>query len=132
MRKEVGAASKKGTQKPGTPNQVAQMLCVPRTICTVRGSLSAIGTWQKWTPPGRKASRWQSLVTWQRRQRFLSPEEFERRQAYEGCECHRSIYIYLSDGRKNFFADAHASSIHGLPVEEGRALLQELTACATG
>jgi alpha-ketoglutarate-dependent 2,4-dichlorophenoxyacetate dioxygenase len=35
------------------------------------------------------------------------------------------------NGRKNFFAGAHASYIRGLPVEEGRALLQELTAFAT-
>jgi alpha-ketoglutarate-dependent 2,4-dichlorophenoxyacetate dioxygenase len=34
-------------------------------------------------------------------------------------------------GRKNFFAGAHASYIRGLPVEEGRTLLQELTAFAT-
>jgi alpha-ketoglutarate-dependent 2,4-dichlorophenoxyacetate dioxygenase len=35
------------------------------------------------------------------------------------------------NGCKNFFAGAHASYIRGLPVEEGRALLQELTAFAT-
>src|SRR4029453_4030265 len=35
------------------------------------------------------------------------------------------------NGRKNFFAGAHASYIRGLPVEEGRALLHELTAFAT-
>jgi alpha-ketoglutarate-dependent 2,4-dichlorophenoxyacetate dioxygenase len=34
-------------------------------------------------------------------------------------------------GRKNFFAGAHASYIRGLPVAEGRQLLQELTAFAT-
>jgi alpha-ketoglutarate-dependent 2,4-dichlorophenoxyacetate dioxygenase len=33
--------------------------------------------------------------------------------------------------RKNFFAGAHASYIRSLPVEAGRALLQELTAFAT-
>jgi len=36
-----------------------------------------------------------------------------------------------ANGRKNFYAGAHASYIRGLPVEEGRALLQELTAWAT-
>ena len=35
------------------------------------------------------------------------------------------------NGRKNFFAGAHASYIRGMPLAEGRALLQELTACAT-
>ena len=35
------------------------------------------------------------------------------------------------NGHKNFFAGAHASYIRGLPVEEGRALLKELTAVAT-
>ncbi len=35
------------------------------------------------------------------------------------------------NGHKNFFTGAHASSIRGLPVEAGRALLQELTAVAT-
>jgi alpha-ketoglutarate-dependent 2,4-dichlorophenoxyacetate dioxygenase len=35
------------------------------------------------------------------------------------------------NGRKNFFAGAHAAYIRGLSVEEGRALLQELTAIAT-
>jgi alpha-ketoglutarate-dependent 2,4-dichlorophenoxyacetate dioxygenase len=35
------------------------------------------------------------------------------------------------NGRKNVFAGAHASYIRGLPVEEGRALLKELTAFAT-
>lgn len=36
-----------------------------------------------------------------------------------------------ANGCKNFFAGAHASYIRGLPVEEGRALLKELTAFAT-
>jgi alpha-ketoglutarate-dependent 2,4-dichlorophenoxyacetate dioxygenase len=36
-----------------------------------------------------------------------------------------------ANGRKNFFAGAHASYVRGLPVEEGRALLRELTAWAT-
>ena len=36
-----------------------------------------------------------------------------------------------ANGCKNFFAGAHASHIRGLPVEEGRALLQDLTALAT-
>jgi alpha-ketoglutarate-dependent 2,4-dichlorophenoxyacetate dioxygenase len=35
------------------------------------------------------------------------------------------------NGRKNFFAGAHASYIRGMPVAKGRALLQELTAFAT-
>src|SRR4029453_13692128 len=34
------------------------------------------------------------------------------------------------NGRKNFFAGAHASYIRGLPVEEGRALLQGLRSFA--
>ena len=36
-----------------------------------------------------------------------------------------------ANGRKNFYAGAHASHIHGLPVEAGRALLRELTSIAT-
>ena len=36
-----------------------------------------------------------------------------------------------ANGRKNFYAGAHASHIRGLPLEEGRALLRELTAIAT-
>jgi alpha-ketoglutarate-dependent 2,4-dichlorophenoxyacetate dioxygenase len=36
-----------------------------------------------------------------------------------------------ANGRKNFYAGAHASHIRGIPVEEGRALLRELTAMAT-
>lgn len=35
------------------------------------------------------------------------------------------------NGRKNFFAGAHASYIRGMPVDAGRALLRELTAFAT-
>lgn len=35
------------------------------------------------------------------------------------------------NGRKNFFAGAHASYIRGMPIAIGRALLQELTAFAT-
>jgi len=35
------------------------------------------------------------------------------------------------NGRKNLYLGAHASHILGLPVEEGRALLQELTEFAT-
>jgi alpha-ketoglutarate-dependent 2,4-dichlorophenoxyacetate dioxygenase len=34
-------------------------------------------------------------------------------------------------GRKNFYAGAHASYIRGMPVEEGRKLLQDLTGFAT-
>ncbi len=33
-----------------------------------------------------------------------------------------------ANGRKNFYTGAHASCIRGLPVEEGRALLKQLTA----
>ena len=36
-----------------------------------------------------------------------------------------------ANGRKNFYAGAHASHIRGMPVEAGRALLRELTAIAT-
>ncbi len=36
-----------------------------------------------------------------------------------------------ANGRKNFYAGAHASHIRGMPVEEGRILLKELTALAT-
>lgn len=35
-----------------------------------------------------------------------------------------------ANGRKNYFAGAHASHIRGWPVEEGRALLRELTTIA--
>ena len=36
-----------------------------------------------------------------------------------------------ANGRKNFYAGAHASHVRGMPLEEGRALLRELTAIAT-
>ena len=36
-----------------------------------------------------------------------------------------------ANGRKNFYAGAHASHIRDMPVEEGRALLRTLTAMAT-
>ena len=36
-----------------------------------------------------------------------------------------------ANGRKNFYAGAHASHIRGMPLEEGRALLGELTTIAT-
>lgn len=36
-----------------------------------------------------------------------------------------------ANGRKNFYAGAHASHIRGMPVDEGRALLQEPTSTAT-
>ncbi len=36
-----------------------------------------------------------------------------------------------ANGRKNFYAGAHASHIQGMPVEAGRALLVELTTMAT-
>ncbi len=36
-----------------------------------------------------------------------------------------------ANGRRNFYAGAHASHVRGMPLEEGRALLRELTALAT-
>ena len=36
-----------------------------------------------------------------------------------------------ANGRKNFYAGAHASHIRGMPFEEGRTLLKELTTIAT-
>ena len=36
-----------------------------------------------------------------------------------------------ANGRRNFYAGAHASHIRGMPLEAGRALLRELTALAT-
>ena len=36
-----------------------------------------------------------------------------------------------ANGRRNFYAGAHASHVRGMPLEEGRALLRELTAIAT-
>ena len=41
---------------------------------------------------------------------------------------HAVVRINPANGRKNFYAGAHASHIRGWPVEEGRALLRELTA----
>ena len=41
---------------------------------------------------------------------------------------HAVVRINPVNGRKNFYAGAHASHIRGWPVEEGRALLRELTA----
>ncbi len=41
------------------------------------------------------------------------------------------VRINPMNGRKNFYAGAHASYIRGMPLEEGRKLLQELTAFAT-
>ncbi|WP_089935666.1 TauD/TfdA dioxygenase family protein [Candidatus Entotheonella palauensis] len=41
------------------------------------------------------------------------------------------VRINPANGRKNFYAGAHASHIRGMPVEEGRTLLKELTAIAT-
>jgi alpha-ketoglutarate-dependent 2,4-dichlorophenoxyacetate dioxygenase len=35
------------------------------------------------------------------------------------------------NGRKNFFAGAHASHVRGMPLEEGRTLLRQLTTFAT-
>ena len=36
-----------------------------------------------------------------------------------------------ANSRRNFYAGAHASHVRGMPLEEGRALLRELTAIAT-
>jgi alpha-ketoglutarate-dependent 2,4-dichlorophenoxyacetate dioxygenase len=41
------------------------------------------------------------------------------------------VRINPANGLKNFYAGAHASYIQDMPVEEGRALLKELTAIAT-
>ncbi len=41
------------------------------------------------------------------------------------------VRVNPANGRKNFFAGAHASHIRGWPAEEGRLLLKELTAFAT-
>ena len=41
---------------------------------------------------------------------------------------HAVVRINPANGHKNFYAGAHASHIRGWPVEEGRALLRELTA----
>ena len=43
---------------------------------------------------------------------------------------HAVVRINPANSRKNFYAGAHASHIRGWPVEEGRALLGELTAFA--
>lgn len=44
---------------------------------------------------------------------------------------HAVVRTNPANSCKNFFAGAHASYIRGLPVEEGRTLLKELTAFAT-
>lgn len=41
------------------------------------------------------------------------------------------VRVNPANGQKNFYAGAHASYIRGMPVDEGRALLRELTATAT-
>ena len=41
---------------------------------------------------------------------------------------HAVVRTNPANGRKNFYAGAHASHIRGWPIEEGRALLRELTA----
>ncbi len=44
---------------------------------------------------------------------------------------HAVVRTNPANGRKNFYAGAHASHIRGMPVEEGRALLRALTDLAT-
>jgi alpha-ketoglutarate-dependent 2,4-dichlorophenoxyacetate dioxygenase len=44
---------------------------------------------------------------------------------------HRLIHIHPGSGRKSLYLSAHAAHIVGMPIDEGRALMQELTELAT-
>ena len=54
-------------------------------------------------------------------------EEIESRPPAE----HRIVQTHPTSGRKTLYLASHASHILGMPVEEGRALLKELTEFAT-
>ncbi len=56
-----------------------------------------------------------------------TPEELRSRPPAE----HRIVQIHPTSGRKTLYLASHASHIVGWPVEEGRALLKELTDFAT-
>ena len=56
-----------------------------------------------------------------------TPEELQSRPPAE----HRIVQVHPTSGRKTLYLASHASHIVGWPVEEGRALLKELTDFAT-
>jgi alpha-ketoglutarate-dependent 2,4-dichlorophenoxyacetate dioxygenase len=44
---------------------------------------------------------------------------------------HELVHVHAPTGRKSLYIASHASHIVGMPIDEGRALLRELTAFAT-
>jgi alpha-ketoglutarate-dependent 2,4-dichlorophenoxyacetate dioxygenase len=56
-----------------------------------------------------------------------TPEELQSRPPAE----HRVVQTHPTSGRKTLYLASHASHIVGWPIEEGRALLEELTEFAT-
>jgi alpha-ketoglutarate-dependent 2,4-dichlorophenoxyacetate dioxygenase len=56
-----------------------------------------------------------------------TPEELQSRPPAE----HRIVQVHPTSGRKTLYLASHASHIVGWPVDEGRALLRELTEFAT-
>ncbi len=57
----------------------------------------------------------------------LSEEEIDQKPHAE----HALVHIHKGSGRKALYVAAHARDVVGLPREEGRALLRELTEFAT-
>jgi alpha-ketoglutarate-dependent 2,4-dichlorophenoxyacetate dioxygenase len=59
------------------------------------------------------------------------PEPTEEERTLRPPAQHRLVHVHKGSGRKTVYLSAHASHIVGWPVDEGRALLKELTEIAT-
>ncbi|MFM9888417.1 MAG: TauD/TfdA dioxygenase family protein [Burkholderiales bacterium] len=68
---------------------------------------------------------------WYSRTLAGGPPASEEEQQSRPPACHRLVHTHPRSGRKSLYLASHASHILGLPVDEGRALIAELTAFAT-
>ena len=68
---------------------------------------------------------------WHSRMLAGYPEPTEEERLAKPPAHHKLVQVHPGSGRKTLYIAAHASHIVGLPLEEGRALIQDLIAFAT-